>query len=86
MTEEKQIQRGFNAGYSLAKQDPALSQSFQECFKGNDSPYAQGFMAGSKEWEKEQSKSASSSYNPTIIKRGSANSKQKGKDGKGFEL
>lgn len=86
MTEEQLIQRGFNAGYGLAKQDPALSQSLQNCLKGNDSPYAQGFLAGSKEWEKEQSKSASSSYNPKIISRRSPDSKQKGKDGKGFEL
>lgn len=43
------IQKAFNAGYLIEKHLPKLSQMLVKGFKDKTSPYAEGFIAGSKE-------------------------------------
>jgi len=53
------IQKAFNAGYLIEKYLPQLSKMLVKGFQDSKNPYAQGFIAGSKEFaqEKVQSKS-----------------------------
>ncbi len=60
MTEEEHIQKGFNAGYKMQQLDSKLAQTILNSMKGNDHPYAKGFVAGNQEYLKEQSKDKSS--------------------------
>ncbi len=60
MTEEQQLQKGFNAGYQLEKHDAKLSQTIQEGFADKNHPYAKGFVAGSQEFSNERSKTNNS--------------------------
>ena len=50
------IKKGFNAGYLLQKHDPELAQKLLEGLKGQDLPYAQGYAAGIKEYNRERIK------------------------------
>lgn len=77
MTEEQQIQKGFNHGYQLQKHEPELAQTLQQGFSKQDSPYAQGFVAGGQERVKEQTQEKEP-YKPYIPKGRSNNSKDKG--------
>ncbi|MBK8193711.1 MAG: hypothetical protein IPK76_11070 [Lewinellaceae bacterium] len=53
------VQRAFNAGYLIEKYLPQLSKMLVKGFQDKTSPFAVGFIAGSKEMvaEKVQSKS-----------------------------
>ena len=50
MKQEDSILKGFNAGYLLQKHEPELAKSLRKVLEGNDKPYVQGFLAGSKEY------------------------------------
>ena len=52
MSDEK-IKSGFNTGYYLAKNHPALFEKLQESMKDKDDAYAQGFSSGAQEYAKE---------------------------------
>ena len=54
MTEEEYIQKGFNAGYQLQHHEPKIAEQIQQSFTDQSHPYAQGFIAGSQEYEKEK--------------------------------
>ena len=51
------IQKAFNAGYLIEKYLPKLSQMLVKGFKDKSSPYAEGFIAGSKEMVAERTQS-----------------------------
>jgi hypothetical protein len=53
------IQRAFNAGYLVEKYLPKLSKLLVSGFQDRNSPFAQGFIAGTKEMgmERNQNKS-----------------------------
>ena len=82
MTEEQYIQKGFNHGYQLQKHQPELAQQLQQGFADKNTPYAQGFTAGSQEYSKEKAQE-NTPYRPTISRNRSPKSKDKGK---GFDL
>ena len=48
------IKKGFNAGYLLQKFDPDLARKLLQDLKDKDIPYAQGYRAGVKEYERER--------------------------------
>lgn len=60
MTEEEQIQKGFNHGYQLQKHQPELAKTLQEGFQDKKAPYALGFIAGSQEYVLETEKTKGS--------------------------
>lgn len=78
MNEEKQINKGFNAGYMLAKHRPELAEQMQKGFVDKENPYALGFIAGTKEYVRELSKSRNKNYDVGGISR-STKSPEKGK-------
>lgn len=51
------IQKAFNAGYLIEKYLPKLSQMLVKGFKDKSNPYAEGFIAGSKEMVAERTQS-----------------------------
>lgn len=53
MTQEEQLQKGFNAGFKMQHLDAKLAETMQQSMKGNDHPYAQGFIKGREEFSKE---------------------------------
>ena len=55
MTEEQQIQKGFNHGYEIQKANPELAQQLQKGLIDQDTPYAKSFAAGRQQLVKEQS-------------------------------
>ena len=57
MDEGKEIQEGFNAGYILEQYRPQLTKAIIDGVKEGNSPYLEGFKAGSKEYTKERGKS-----------------------------
>lgn len=85
MTEEQQIQKGFNHGYQLQKHQPMLAKTIMEGFADKQSPYAVGFRAGSNEWSQEKKKEIES-YRPSFDQSRSNKDLDKGKDGKGLEI
>ena len=90
MTEEQYIQKGFNAGYELQQQSPALAQTIKEGFADKSHPYAQGFSAGTEESINEKVNSPSSYRERQIQKakdsKSKGNNNSKDKDDKGIEL
>ena len=48
------IKKGFNAGYLLQKHDPELARKLFRGLKDLDTPYAEGYRAGIKEYERER--------------------------------
>ena len=81
MTEEQQIQKGFNAGYLIAKHKPELAEIMQHGFVDKENPYALGFIAGAKEHEKEMSKARTRNYTPNHLPKSPNDpKKEKGKD------
>ncbi|MEO1261732.1 MAG: hypothetical protein AAFZ15_23210 [Bacteroidota bacterium] len=79
MTEEQQIQKGFNAGYLIAKHRPDLAEKMQNGFVDKGIPYALGFIAGTKEHKKEVSKIHTRNYTPNHLPK-SSNDPKKEKD------
>ena len=45
-TINKEIQKGFNAGYQLQKHKPQLAEKLKRSLQGNDEGYAIGFLKG----------------------------------------
>ena len=56
MDEGKEIQEGFNAGYILEQYRPQLTKAIIDGVKEGNSPFLEGFKAGSKEYTKERGK------------------------------
>jgi predicted MPP superfamily phosphohydrolase len=56
MTEEQQLQKGFNTGYLLEKHDPKLSAEMRKTLQDVKTPYAVGFLQGIKEYTVERLK------------------------------
>ena len=54
---EKEVVEGFNAGYLIEKYKPALAKELVKSLEGVDLPFAEGFVAGSREFVKERGKS-----------------------------
>jgi hypothetical protein len=48
------VQRPFSPGYLLVRHLPALDQQIASGFKEAKHPYAEGFVAGSQQFEKEK--------------------------------
>lgn len=69
LNEEQLIQKGFNAGYQLQQHKPELAQKLQNGFTDKTHPYAQGFIAGSNEYVKEQSKAKETNADSDKVKR-----------------
>lgn len=84
MTEAQQIQKGFNHGYQLQKLQPDLARTIQDGFPDKDHPYAKGFMAGSQEYTKEQTKEKSS-YLPDTSRLYFSKGQEKIRDDRGIE-
>ena len=57
MDEGKEIQEGFNAGYILEQYRPQLTKAIIDGVKEGNSPFLEGFKAGSQEYMKERGKS-----------------------------
>ena len=55
--DEKEILEGFNAGYILEQYRPKLAKELIEGVKDNNSPFVEGFVAGSQAFAKEKGKS-----------------------------
>ena len=51
---EQLMTQGFNAGYLLQKFEPELAQTLLANLAGVEEPYAQGMVAGAKEFELEK--------------------------------
>lgn len=64
MEENEALKKGFNAGYWLEKNAPELSKTLQEALGNEDSPYAQGFKKGSREFMSESL--MKSAHTPTV--------------------
>jgi hypothetical protein len=77
MTEQEQIKKGFNSGYLIAKHKPKLSQKLQIGFVDKENSYAKAFLAGVKEYEREQFKFRGKNYNVQHLPN---SSKQQTKD------
>lgn len=56
---EKERLEGFNAGYMIEKHRPELSKQLVDGLDGVEVPFVEGFIAGSKESEKEKTRSKS---------------------------
>ena len=56
MDEGKEIQEGFNAGYILEQYRPQLTKAIIDGVKEGNSPFLEGFKAGSREYAKERGK------------------------------
>lgn len=56
MEEGKEILEGFNAGYLLEKHRPELTGQLTKAVEGVDTPFFEGFVAGSQEYAKERSR------------------------------
>ena len=54
LQDHKAIQKGFNAGYLMQQYNPTLAKTLCEGFADKDYPYAQGFVKGMEELEKEK--------------------------------
>lgn len=52
--QEKELLKGFNAGYIIDQQKPELAKKLVEAAENIDEPYIEGFVAGSKESGKER--------------------------------
>lgn len=63
------IQKAFNAGYLIEKYLPKFSKLLVKGFKDKTNPYAEAFIAGSQEFEREQMKSLPSPLTKFIHKR-----------------
>lgn len=59
MANQDEIAEGFNAGYTLEKYRPELTQQLLKATQGVDLPFFEGFQAGSKEMERERAFSKS---------------------------
>ncbi|NJL77034.1 MAG: hypothetical protein HC892_20495 [Saprospiraceae bacterium] len=57
MEEGKELLEGFNAGYLMEKHRPELSKQVVKATEGVDTPFFEGFVAGSQEFDKERSRS-----------------------------
>ncbi|PHN00924.1 hypothetical protein [Flavilitoribacter nigricans] len=88
---EKKVVDGFNAGYIIEKYQPDLAQLLLESVASADTPYVEGFIAGSKEsiLERERTRSKTISKLKSFGKSGIPRpTKGKDRDGKaeGFEI
>ena len=83
MSEEDQIQKGFNAGYQLQQVDPHLTDTFLKSFADSSHPYVTGFQKGTEQFtaEKVNDKSnISGNYYNKIQSRFNANQLNKDAD------
>ena len=62
MSEERDIQKGFNQGYILQKYSPKLAEKLYASFKDQDSHYKIGFVKGCLEIQKEKLKTRELNY------------------------
>lgn len=53
MGEDKEFIKGFNQGYLFQKERPVLAKEISSSFKDSEKDFGQGFVAGTKEYEKE---------------------------------
>ena len=84
MSEAKKTLEGFNAGYILKEHRPELSKQLENSLGDIELPFFKGFVAGSKEFIKEQTKSKNISRLMKTIKTNMP--KSKGRDGKGIDM
>ena len=54
MNELELVKKGFNAGYLLNKYDPTLAVKIRTSLADQNHPYALGYVAGMKEYKREQ--------------------------------
>ena len=54
MNNDDQILNGFNDGYIVQKYEPELAGKLIADLNNTDEPYAQGFVAGAKEYQMEK--------------------------------
>lgn len=54
MENEKDMTRGFNAGYMLEQKNPALTRKLTNGFTDRKHPYVQGFVSGVQEYARER--------------------------------
>jgi hypothetical protein len=85
MDNSKEIQKGFNSGYLLAKHKPELSKKLLNGLQKTDNPYVLGLIEGSREVKKERDLELKKErpYPVTKLKKQSQNdksSKEKGLD------
>lgn len=66
MTEQQQIQKGFNQGYLIAKHKPELFQTLSNSLKKETSnPYAKSFLNGGKQLNIEKHQEKQKDKTPT---------------------
>ena len=53
MSEIELVTNGFNAGYLMQQFEPELAQKLLENLKGQEVPYAQGFVSGVEQYQEE---------------------------------
>lgn len=56
MAEKDQMVEGFNAGYTLEKYRPELTQQISQAVEAVEDEFFQGFIAGSEQYSKERSR------------------------------
>jgi len=77
MNETEAIKKGFNAGYQLEKSNPELARQLRDGFTDKEHPYAQGFIAGIKEYALEKARSA---FKSRLQDQSKEKQKEKGRD------
>ncbi len=81
------IQKAFNAGYLVEKHLPQLSKMLVKGFQDKSGPFAEGFIAGSKECAKEKTVGMSKFLERLQAKLGGkTQTKHEGRDGRNIEI
>ena len=62
MSTDKDLQRGFNQGYILQKNEPKLARQLSKSFDGKTTLYELGFIKGCEEYQKENLMPKNMSY------------------------
>lgn len=74
------IKNGFNKGYVLQKYAPALAKKFSKGLEGREDAFAQGFLSGVKEYNKERLIARAKDHKMPYVPKNKSRSKDKDRD------